>query len=146
MTLSVWMRGDRPIIDMVHSWPSALYHADYATNRGFALMTTATDTNTFGFRLHTGTGRREVTMDGVPSGAWVHVVATYDGQAMRLFRDGVLVEINATGSIPLPTFDAPLQIGIGYEGMFDDIRIYNRALSPTEVQSLHIVPPIGASG
>ena len=146
MTLSVWMRGDRPIVDMVHSWPSALYHADYATNRGFALMTTATDTNTFGFRLHTGTGRREVTMDGVPSGAWVHVAATYDGQAMRLFRDGVLVEINATGSIPLPTFDAPLQIGIGYEGMFDDIRIYNRALSPTEVQSLHMVPPIGASG
>jgi PA14 domain/MBG domain/Concanavalin A-like lectin/glucanases superfamily/MBG domain (YGX type) len=146
MTLSVWMRGNRPIVDMVHSWPSALYHADYATNRGFALMTTATDTNTFGFRLHTGTGRREVTMDGVPSGAWVHVVATYDGQVMRLFRDGVLVEINATGSIPLPAFDARLQIGIGYEGMFDDIRIYNRALSPTEVQSLHIVPPIGANG
>ncbi len=146
MTLSVWMRGNRPIVDMVHSWPSALYHADYATNRGFALMTTATDTNTFGFRLHTGTGRREVTMDGVPSGVWVHVVATYDGQVMRLFRDGVLVEINATGSIPLPAFDARLQIGIGYEGMFDDVRIYNRALSPTEVQSLHIVPPIGASG
>jgi PA14 domain/MBG domain/Concanavalin A-like lectin/glucanases superfamily/MBG domain (YGX type) len=146
ITLSVWMRGNRPIVDMVHSWPSALYHADYATNRGFALMTTATDTNTFGFRLHTGTGRREVTMDGVPSGAWVHVVATYDGQVMRLFRDGVLVEINATGSIPLPAFDARLQIGIGYEGMFDDIRIYNRALSPTEVQSLHIVPPIGANG
>lgn len=146
MTLSLWMRGNRPIVDMTHSWPSAMYHADYATNRGFALMTTATDTNTFGFRLHTGTGRREVTMDGVPSGVWVHIVATYDGQAMRLFRDGVLIEINATGSIPLPAFDARLHIGIGYEGMFDDIRIYNRALSPTEVKSLHLAPPIGASG
>ena len=146
MTLSLWMRGNGPIIDMAHSWPTAMYHADYATNRGFALMTTATDTNTFGFRLHTGTGRREVTMDGVLSGAWVHVVATFDGQAMRLFRDGVLVETNTTGSISLPAFDAPLQIGIGYEGMFDDIRIYNRALSPTEVKSLHLAPPIGASG
>jgi hypothetical protein len=146
MTLSVWMRGDRSILDMAHSWPSALYHADYATNKGFALMTTATNTNTFGLRLHTGTGRREVTMDGVPAGAWVHVVATFDGSTMRLYRDGALVSINATGAIPVPAFDARLQIGIGYEGMLDDVRIYNRALSPVEVQSLNIVPPLGGSG
>ncbi len=85
-------------------------------------------------------------MDGVPAGAWVHVVATFDGSTMRLYRDGALVGINATGAIPVPAFDARLQIGIGYEGMFDDIRIYDRALSPAEVQSLNTLVPIGGSG
>jgi hypothetical protein len=146
MTLSVWMRGDRPIVDMTHPWPTALYRADFTTNRGFGLMTTVNDTNLFGFRLHTGTGRREVSMNGVAAGAWVHVVATFDGQTMRLYRDGVLVEQNRTGAINIPAFDARLQLGIGYEGMLDDVRIYGRALSPAEVQVLHTVPPLGASG
>lgn len=146
MTLSLWMRADRALVNMAHPWPFALNHADYASNRGFALMTTVADTNTFGFRLHTGTGRREVTMDGVTVGGWMHVVATFDGQTMRLFRDGVLVDINVTGPIPLPALDAPLQLGEGFEGLFDDVRIYDRALSPTEVQSLHALPPLAASG
>ncbi len=146
MTLSAWMRGDRPIVDMTNVAPSALYHADYATNRGFGLMTTLNDTNNFGFRLHTGSGRREVTMDGVPAGSWVHVVATFDGTTMRLYRDGVLMNFNNTGAISVPAFDARLQIGIGYEGMLDDIRIYNRALSPVEVQVLHTAVPLGGNG
>jgi hypothetical protein len=146
MTLSVWMRADRALVDMTHPYPFVLNHTDYANNRGFALMTVLSETNTFGFRLHTGTGRREVTMDGVPSGTWVHVVATFDGQTMRLYRDGVLLDVNVTGPIPLPSLDAPLQVGEGFEGLLDDVRIYDRALSPTEVQSLHALPPLAASG
>lgn len=146
MTLSVWLRADRSLIDMAHPYPFVIDHSEYATNRGFALMTVLSDSNTFGFRLHTGTGRREVTMDGLPSGSWVHVVATFDGHTMRLFRDGVLLDINATGPIPLPALDAPLRVGDGFEGLMDDVRIYDRALSPTEVQALHAAAPLSASG
>jgi hypothetical protein len=146
MTLSLWMRADRSLLDMAHPFPLAINHADYSANRGFALMTTVAETNTFGFRLHTGTGRREVAMDGIPSGSWVHVVGTFDGQAMRLYRGGVLVGLNATGPLPLPALDAPLQLGEGFEGLFDDVRIYDRALSPTEVQALTALPPLLGSG
>lgn len=146
MTLAVWLRADRPLVDMAHPYPFVIDHSDYLNNRGFALMTVLSDSNTFGFRLHTGTGRREVTMDGLPVGTWVHVVATFDGQTMRLFRDGTLIDINATGPIPLPPLDAPLRVGDGFEGLMDDVRIYDRALSPHEVQSLHAVAPLSASG
>lgn len=146
MTLSLWIKGDRTLQAMTNAWPEAIYHADYATNRGFALMTTVQNTDTFGFRLHTGTGRREVTMDGVTPATWVHIVATYDGTAMRLYRDGVLVNVNVTGAIPLPGVEAPVQIGIGYEGLFDDVRIYDRALSPTEVQALNTGSPLSGNG
>jgi hypothetical protein len=146
MTLSLWIRADRALVDMAYPFPLAMYHADYENNRGFALMTTLNDTNLFGFRLHTGTGRREVVMDGLPTGQWAHVVATYDGQAMRLYRNGELVGLNVTGPLNVPSFVGPLNIGGGFEGLFDEIRIYNRALSPTEVQALHTLVPIGGSG
>jgi hypothetical protein len=146
MTLSLWIRAERALVDMAYPFPLAIYHADYENNRGFALMTTQSDTNLFGFRLHTGTGRREVVMDGLPSGQWVHLVATYDGQAMRLYRNGELVGLNVTGPLNVPSFLGPLNIGGGFEGLFDEIRIYNRALSPTEVQALHTLVPIGGSG
>lgn len=146
MTLSLWIRANRSLSSMTHPWPMAIYHEDYANMRGYALMVTGPESDTFGFRLSSGLGRREVTMDGLPPGTWVHVVATYDGRTMRLYRDGVLVDSNNTGAMPLPTADVPFKVGQGFEGLLDDVRIYDRALSPTEVQSLHLLPPLAASG
>jgi hypothetical protein len=146
MTLSVWMRMDRAVIDMTHPYPMALYHADHANNRGFAFMNTFNHTDLFGLRLHTGTGRREVAVRGVPSGQWVHLVGTYDGQAMRLYLNGALVGINVTGPLNVPGFTGPLKVGDGFEALFDEVRIYNRALSPTEVQALHTLVPLAGNG
>ncbi|MDO8664873.1 MAG: LamG-like jellyroll fold domain-containing protein [Candidatus Liptonbacteria bacterium] len=76
---------------------------------------------------------------------WHHAVATYDGTSnrsgMKLYVDGT---INATGTAsaaigsmisttPL-TFSAA---GGGGAGLLDDIRIYNRALSATEVKTIN---------
>ena len=71
---------------------------------------------------------------------WTHLAATYDGATMRLYVNGVQVASRAqTGTIATST--NPLQIGGDslygqyFAGMIDEVRVYNRALSVTEIQT-----------
>ena len=72
-------------------------------------------------------------------GNWHHLAVTFDGNTMYLYLDGV--QKNTT-STTLNTGTGALNIGrsvsAGYyfSGTLDDIRVYNRALSAAEVQSL----------
>lgn len=76
------------------------------------------------------------------AGKWHFIVGTYDGSTMRLYVDGVqAAETPATGDITPSSSD--LIIGQNsdngediYKGIVDDIRIYNRALSPAEIGEL----------
>ena len=73
-------------------------------------------------------------------GTWTHVAATYDGATLRLFINGVLAASRPqTGSIGISTL--PLTIGADtlhgsyYNGVIDEVRIYNRALAVSEIQT-----------
>lgn len=76
------------------------------------------------------------------AGKWHFIVGTYDGSTMRLFVDGLpAAETPATGDIPPSSSD--LIIGQNsdngediYKGIVDDVRIYNRAISPAEITEL----------
>ena len=83
----------------------------------------------------------------IPSlGAWHHVAGTWDGAVMRLYVDGNQVAASAfAGSMQYD--DSPVLIGAdndnaddapddGWDGAIDDVRIYNRALSPDEIREL----------
>jgi hypothetical protein len=69
---------------------------------------------------------------------WTHVAGTYDGTVLRLFINGVeMATRTSVGSIA--TSSGPLRIGGNslwgefFRGRLDDLRIYNRALSPSEI-------------
>jgi hypothetical protein len=71
---------------------------------------------------------------------WTHLAATYDGTTQRLYVNGVQVSSRAqTGAIQIST--SPLRIGGSsvfgefFQGRIDEVRIYNRALSQTEIQT-----------
>ena len=71
---------------------------------------------------------------------WTHIAATYDGCLMRVYLNGTESDNHAeTDSLPLS--GGPLSIGgdalFGqyFAGRIDDVRIYSRALSASEVQS-----------
>ena len=78
---------------------------------------------------------------GVALDRWNHVVATYDRQAMRLYVDGKQVGDRAwTHAVPQgerlylrPPLRGDEKIEEAWSFMLDDVRIYNRALSATEV-------------
>lgn len=74
---------------------------------------------------------------------WYHVAATITSEEIRLYVNGVLQDTRATG-FPLDHGDRPLFFGRtgewceGYlNGSLDDVRIYNRALSESEIQELY---------
>jgi len=77
------------------------------------------------------------------------LAVTYDGAALRLYVNGVLVSsLAVTGT--LPTSTNPLQIGGDrfygqfFQGMIDEVRIYNRALTQAEIQS-DMATPVGGT-
>jgi len=75
---------------------------------------------------------------------WTHFAVTYDGAIKRLYLDGVEV---ANGAIATPlTYDVQ-NMFIGCDnnsgtlvercnGAIDELQVYNRALTPTEIQML----------
>ncbi len=75
----------------------------------------------------------------VPQAAWTHLAATYDGAALRLYVNGALASTRArTG--PIVASGGALRIGGNnawpgefFGGLIDDVRIYNRALTATEI-------------
>ncbi len=77
-----------------------------------------------------------LTMGGqnVPSNTWVNMTWTNDRtNGLRLYINGTKVSENAwTRS---NSFPAPIEVvgGIGFRGIVDEVKIYNRALTETEV-------------
>ncbi len=79
----------------------------------------------------------------VPLGSWTHVAGVYDGAAIRLYVNGALVGAPraAAGSI-VPSSNElnigrdPSNPGRLYQGLIDEIAIYNRALDAAEVQAI----------
>jgi len=72
---------------------------------------------------------------------WHHVAGVYDGINMFLYVDGTLdVSQPATGSISLNS--DPMCIGANgngyfFDGLVDEVSIYNRALTASEIQSIY---------
>ena len=73
----------------------------------------------------------------IDDGSWHHVLVTYDGTTLTLYRDG-LFEVDA--DLGLNTGSSDVFIGTAvaghspefYVGQLDDLRFYDRALSPSE--------------
>lgn len=88
--------------------------------------------------------RFEATGSIPPMGEWTHLVATYDGSSVKVYFNGAVVaETAASGKMTVS--DGPLFIGNKhstapagdeFNGMMDDVRIYNRALSASEIIAL----------
>ena len=81
----------------------------------------------------------------IGDGTWHHVVGTYDGNALRIYVDGML---DATKIIGAQSIDvsADLQIGRHFQvlnntlgGELSQVRIYARALNDTEVLDLYLL-------
>lgn len=82
----------------------------------------------------------------LPINTWKHVAATYDGTALRVYIDGRAAGSRSfTGRTCVNT--EPLAVGAKdnpakglleafWDGRLDEVRIYDRALSPTEIGQL----------
>jgi glucose/arabinose dehydrogenase len=74
----------------------------------------------------------------LPVNTWSHLAATYDGTTLRLYLNGTLAATKTTSGA-IPNTANPLRIGGNavwgeyFSGLIDEVRVYNRALSATEI-------------
>jgi len=73
---------------------------------------------------------------------WYHLAASYDGNALKAYRDGVLITTNTspsgnpdaeTNTLKLGRHAAAAQF---FTGTVDDVRVYNRVLTDAEIKQL----------
>jgi hypothetical protein len=93
-----------------------------------------------------GNGFAFSTAAAVPTGVWTHVSITYNASSnvMSFYINGAFVESHSPSATLLIEHnlinvgaDKGQQDFLPFSGLMDDVRIYNRALSPTEVQALY---------
>lgn len=75
---------------------------------------------------------------------WYHVAGVYDATAgiLNIYVNGVLNNGSLVGTIPTSQFNQTVNVNIGrrtggfyFNGTLDEIRVYNRALSVSEIQA-----------
>jgi chitodextrinase len=70
---------------------------------------------------------------------WSHLAATYDGANLRIYINGTLAHAATSLTGNIQTSTGALRIGGNsiwgeyFQGLIDEVRIYNRALSSTEI-------------
>jgi hypothetical protein len=79
----------------------------------------------------------------VNDGQWHHVAGVYDGEKMYLYIDGT-VDVSQTASGAIDTNNEPVYIGENSErtgrcwnGLIDDVRVYNYGLSADRIKALY---------
>lgn len=107
----------------------------------------------------TGGASAAETSNQADDGNWHHVVATFKNKEVKIYIDNILSSIPAGSDCTNIKNDSnPLTLGFNqgptrqfwYEGDIDEVRIYNRALSETEIQTLFQEgtnqPPVADAG
>jgi hypothetical protein len=85
----------------------------------------------------------------IPLNAWSYLTATYDGTTLRLYVNAAQVGSQAVSGALLTSTGA-LRIGGNsiwgefFKGLIDEVRVYNRGLSATEIQT-DMNTPIGGA-
>ena len=124
-----------------HGQHRAIVSKDDDDNRQYLL--TASDANRF--RAHVGVPSGFEHFDGattVQLYKWYHVAMTYDGSSLNLYVNGVLDGSKAVTGAILPTPEV-VRIGarlgvnqLHFQGLLDQVALYNYALSESEIQAL----------
>jgi hypothetical protein len=140
-TAAAWVKTtQRPsgAPDLVVKWPSTTTGGNMRGGWALTLPMGAAL-----FKCYSG-GNPSVQVTGTPinDGAWHHVAGRKTATELALFVDGRLVATrpHALGSV---SNAAPLQLGgfgnsstLAFDGQLDDVRVYNRALTPQEIAAL----------
>lgn len=122
-----------------------IYTADDGTsNRRWQFRWNGTQIQLIVFRSSDATNNNAAFTIALNSGTWRHVAGSWDGQTIVVFVDGIARASQSFSGTPVGVgTNSNARIGadaIGsnyFAGQIDDVRVYNRALTPSEVAALY---------
>ena len=138
MSISLWVRADNLDGD------ARLISKASSTAEQDHYWMISERNNLLRFRLKTDSTTTLIADNGtIKTGAWTHVVVSYDGTEMVIYKDGNVVgRTPKTGTISSDN-SVPAWIGGNpdgsnwFDGMIDEVMIFNRSLSENQVQKLY---------
>ena len=152
ITVSVWAkkRGDHP------DW-AVLVGRQAGTGTGdlFTIYYVNGASERYGWSVRTAGGDDSITGSASTGdvGIWVNIVGTYNGTTIRLYRNGVEMnsKVHTFGGDMISEITS-VTLGAGFNGAgadvgiseftnasLDEARVYNRALSASEVKQLYLL-------
>ncbi len=82
---------------------------------------------------------------GLTTGVWTHLVGTWDGSNSKSYINGSLVSnVACSNSATMASFSIGARydgglMSLPFSGKMDELRIYNKALTATEVKQLYLI-------
>ncbi|HVT30751.1 MAG TPA: DUF1553 domain-containing protein [Lacipirellulaceae bacterium] len=158
-TLDFWMR------DQAHNTqPVVVLQRTFGTDtgyNGFDLMLQSGILSARLYRVWPGNAIGVQSKTPIPPNQWQHVAVTYDGSStaggLHIFLNGQRLDANIVRNhlqkkASLKTFgDGHLTLGQRFrdrgfkDGEIDELRVYNRALTPLEIANLHDAKSLAAA-
>ena len=143
VTMALWFKTGKEAF-------STRYLLEKGIEHGYALSIAGggKDNPRKGKLRATVNGRDCLSNASVTDDLWHHAAATYDGQTLKLYVDGVLQKqtVSAHGEIASNTHSLTLGMNrsspsgqekeVSFEGTMDEVMVFNRALDETEIQKL----------
>ncbi len=135
MTLEAWVY---PTVNMT-DWSTALVKENPSHGLAYGLYANS-DTSRPAGSIYIGGDKNLLGGPWLLANTWVHLATTYNGSTQLLYVNGTEVASRAqSGSIEVS--NGALRIGGNsfwgefFQGRIDDVRVYNRALSATQVNT-----------
>jgi hypothetical protein len=141
LTLEAWVNPSS-LTNTGGNWCAAISKEHRNSGNDIAYALYAADGTGAPPALHLLIGGKDVGLEGfvvIPLNTWTFLTGTYDGSTMKLYVNGTLVASKSqTGTVTTTT--DPLRIGGDWSaemftGVIDNVRVYNRALASTDIQS-----------
>jgi hypothetical protein len=111
-------------------------------NMNYGIWMKSTSQIQAGFETSAGVDNYAQSPVPYNDGQWHYAVLTFDGAVVRLYIDGDLVSTLSTTATPDNTGTQPLRVGANslslsgfFTGNVDEVRVWNRVLTSTEVSS-----------
>lgn len=135
-TLSYWFKRPTGGQVSVSKW-------DAGTNQRSFVLQVFTDGKIYWNVSGDGIAHTYLMSDGTVSDTgWNHLAATFDGASMKVYLNGSLMTGTLVGTVPASIYQSNQPVTNTYsgsnfnEGSLDDVRLYDVALSASEIASL----------
>jgi len=146
-SFAMWARPDN-----VGSRQHPLSKADASSPfAGWAIQMEANGDLRFEYRVNSGNQLQVKTDSPVfTNGVWTHFVITYNNETVVIYIDGVEVPSTKNVDTLTSSISTNIEFNVGsrdnagnteiFDGIIDDVRLYNRELNAAEVRSLYTDP------